>query len=202
MIYLNVKNVGKEDYLLYLDPSRCARTSETYVDYHAVVRYLQTCLSSPSFHIEWCGEPVDESFLFPLVSEDPCELDVWLDDESTTRMWQATVYDLFDCGAVYSDSYATERDAVRHLFVWLIQNDYLPHLPDASIVPDVDTEEEMLERFRQCVEEGTDAMVDDITTVDELFSWCRVLAKGSFARQWTFTIGEHDRQEVSRCRDV
>lgn len=204
MIYLNVTIGEQTDVFCINRPSHPIESIDSienldYIEYKEVIAYLKRYLSlsfPATFHIEWCGEAVDETYWFPLTSEEPCELDVWVRSLSRGRRWSATVYHLYDnCGAVHIDSYESEIDAVRHLFVWLLQHDYLPRFPDASIVPDVDTEEDMLERFRQCVEEGTDAMADDLKTVDELFAWCRLLANGSFVRQWTFTIVEEGIRE-------
>lgn len=170
-----------------------------FVLYHITVEafldYLQPRLQKRIERVEWRGQAVESSTLLPVhVDGSPTTtvVSVWISDKKQHELvglWHATVYDLLDnCGAVFTNTYASQEDAARNLFVWLIQNRYLPEHPDSSIVADQDVEEGMMERFRQCVEEGTAVMSEDVTTSDELFSWCRLLSNGSFVRQWTFTI--------------
>lgn len=138
-----------------------------------------------SLTIQWedeeCG-PTDE---FSLKG---CSLDVFVRED----YYLAQILTHHDNGLVaWTRHFASVKEAVRHMFVWLVKNDWLDvqgFLDDPTAVnaEDHDPEEAGMRRHLQAVLDGEEDELE-LSTVEELWEWCDKLST-SFPRAWSFEV--------------
>lgn len=101
---------------------------------------------------------------------------------------EAMVYDHCSGGEMvtWTRRFATEKEAVQHVFSWLVQEKRLDiaQFLDQPEVLDNDDDRRIRRRLKAVLEEDEHA---EIETTDDLWEWCQVVGV-RFPQDWSFVI--------------